>query len=90
MTAARLNALRAVELDPVRRRERLLDVRLAAAVVLAPRVETCEVLLLGLPVPADRLAPVWVAALGLAGAVVLDGALAFRVLGHGPIGGDTR
>ena len=83
--AARLNALVAVELDPVRRRERLADLRLAAAVALAPRLIVCEGLLAGLPVPAKRLDPRWAKALGLKGDVVLDEELALRVNARGPL-----
>jgi hypothetical protein len=82
---ARLEGLAAVELDPVRRRERVLDLRLAAAVFLAPRVEVCEGLLAGAPVPAGRLDPEWVRALALTGDVVLDEALAYRVNAYGPL-----
>jgi hypothetical protein len=85
MTAARLSALAAVELDPVRRRERMLDLRLAAAVALAPRIEIAEGLLAGGGVPARRLDPRLVAELGLRGDVVLDEELALRVVAAGPL-----
>ena len=65
---------------------RLSALRRAAAVALAPRLEVCEALLVGVPVPALRLDPAWVQALGLVGDVVLDAELALRVSGHGPIG----
>ncbi|MCS7007395.1 MAG: hypothetical protein RMM28_09340 [Thermoleophilia bacterium] len=80
----RLEAREAVELDPVRRAERLADVRLAAAVLLAPRLELAEALLVGVPCPAARLEPVLVSALGLERDVVLDEELAWRALAHGP------
>lgn len=83
------NALAAVELDPVRRHERLLDLRLAAAVIISPRIEVCEALLAGVKVPAVRLAPGWIAALDLTGNVTLDEQLALRVAGHGPLLGTT-
>jgi hypothetical protein len=82
---ARLSALLAVELDPVRRRERVLDRRLAAAVLLAPRVEIAEALLAGVAVPARRLDPLLVAELGLRGDVVLVEELALRVVALGPL-----
>jgi hypothetical protein len=85
MSTVRLSALVAVELDPVRRRERVLDVRLAAAVALAPRVEVAEALLAGVAVPARRLDPRLVAELGLRGDIVLDEELALRVVAAGPI-----
>jgi hypothetical protein len=85
MTTTRENALAAVELDPVRRRERVGDLRLAAAVMLAPRIEVCEALLLGVEVPAARLEPAWVRALDLPGEVVLDETLALRVNARGPL-----
>jgi hypothetical protein len=82
---ARLNALLAVEHDPVRRRERLLDLRLAAAVVLADRLEVCEALLAGVPVPASRLDPLCVAAMQLSGDIVLDEELALAVAARRPL-----
>ena len=85
---ARLNAIRAVELDPVRRHERMLDVRLAAAVLLAPRIEIAEALLAGVTVSADRLNP-WFAR-GLRGEVTLTDALALRVNAGKAEGGDGR
>jgi hypothetical protein len=85
MSEARLNALVAVELDPVRRRERIADLRLAAAVTLARKVVVAEALLAGLPVPAARLDPVLVRRLGLAGDVALDEELALRVVAAGPL-----
>jgi hypothetical protein len=84
-TAARLNARAAVEHDPVRRAEHLADLRLAAAICLAPRVIVVEALLAGLDVPAARLVPAWVRELRLAGDIVLDDELALRVVAHGPI-----
>jgi hypothetical protein len=84
-TAARLNALVAVEADPVRRAEILADQRLAAAVELAPRIIVVEALLAGLPVPAQRLDRAWVRELQLDGDVVLDDELALRVLARGPL-----
>jgi len=84
----RMNALLAVECDPVRLHDRLLDRRLAGAVFLAPRVEVCEALVAGIPVPARRLDPAWVKALDLDdGNVVLDVELALQVIGYGPLGG---
>jgi hypothetical protein len=83
--AARLNALVAVELDPVRLRERVGELRLAAAVALAPQLVIAECLLAGAAVPAGRLDPEWVLALDLAGDVVLDYELALRVNAHGPL-----
>jgi hypothetical protein len=82
---ARLNALYAIEHDPVRRHERLLDLRLFAAVLLAPRVDIAEALLLGAAVPAKRLDRRLVSALELAGDVVLDEELAMRVNARGPL-----
>lgn len=83
--SAGVNALLAVELDPVRRRERLGDLRLAAAVRLAPSLVVCEALLGGVGVPARSLDPAWVKALDLAGDVLLDEELALRVNAHGPL-----
>jgi hypothetical protein len=85
--AARANALLAVEHDPVRRHERLGGLRLAAAVLLAGRVEVCEALLAGVPVPASRLCSELVRGLGLEGDVVLDESLSLRVLARGPLNG---
>lgn len=81
----RRNAAIAVDHDPVRRADHLADVRLAAAVILAPRVQVAEALLAGVAVPAQRLAPEWVAALRLDGDVLLDEALALAVMARGPI-----
>jgi len=86
--AARINASVAVELDEVRRRERIADLRLAAAVALAPRVIVVEALMAGLPVPAARLDPAWTQALGLEDDIVLDEPLALKLAAHGPIDGD--
>jgi len=83
--AARMNARLAVELDPVRRGDRVADLRLGAAVCIAPRVEVAEALLLGASVPTSRLDPAWVTALDLDGVVVLDEALAVRIAAHGPL-----
>jgi hypothetical protein len=83
--AARMNAWVAVEADPVRRRERATDLRLAAAVLLAPRLIVCEALLAGVAVPAKRLEQSWAKALKLRGDVVLDDELALRVNAHGPL-----
>ena len=83
--AARLNALVAVEHDPVRRAGLVADQRLAAAVVLTPRVIVAEALLAGVPVAARRLDPEWVRELNLAGDVLLDHGLALRVVARGPI-----
>jgi hypothetical protein len=84
-TACRLSAIVAVEHDPVRRAERLADLRLAAAVTLAPRLIVCEALLAGLEIPAARLVPAWVRELHLQGDIVLDDALALAVVARGPI-----
>ena len=83
--AARLNALRAVELDGPRLRERLLDRRLAAAVLLTDRVEVAEALLAGSEVPVHRLDVRWVRLLDLKGVVRLDEELAVRMAGWGPL-----
>ena len=83
--AVRLNAVRAVEYDPVRRVGRDADLRLGAAIMLAPRIETAEALLAGVGVPAVRLDDGWRKALRLRGEVVLDEALALRVNAHGPL-----
>lgn len=83
MSAVRLNALRAVELDPVRRHVRIGELRVAAAFLLADRVEVCEALLAGVPVPARRLDPAWARELSLEGDIVLDEELALRVSAHG-------
>jgi hypothetical protein len=82
---ARLNAVEALEDDPVRLHERKLDRRLAAAVFLAPRVEIAEGLLAGVPMSARRLDPAWVRVLDLVGDIVLDDELALRVNAHGPL-----
>jgi hypothetical protein len=82
-TAALLNARVAVEHDPVRRHDILVERRLAAAVYLAPRVEVAEALLAGIPVPAERLDPARVRCLALRGSVVLDDALALEVVAAG-------
>lgn len=90
-SGARENALVAVELDDacwawfVPRAERAADVLLAAAVLLAPRVEVCEALLAGVPVPVGRLDALLVRRLQLAGDVLLDARLALRVIAAGPI-----
>ncbi len=84
-TWARLNAARAVEWDPVRRWERLGELRLAAAVALCVRYADCEALLAGASVPASRLDPGLVRQLGLEGAVVLDERLAFEVAARLPL-----
>jgi hypothetical protein len=72
-----------------RQARRRAELRLAAAVLLAPRLVVCEALLAGVPVPAGRLDGRWARALGLADNVVLDDALAFAVAAHGPIGGGS-
>lgn len=82
--AARANALLAVEHDPVRQHDRILDQRLAAAVFLAPSIEACEALLAGVPIPAHRLDPELVRDLRLHGDITLDAELALRVLARGP------
>ena len=88
---ARTNALIAVELDDadwtwfVPRAQRACDVLLAAAVMLAPRVEVCEAMLCGALVRSERLHPAWVQTLALSGDVVLDPLLALRVVAQGPI-----
>lgn len=82
---ARRNAAIAVEVDPVRRADHLADLRLAAAVMLAPCVIACEALLAGIPAPADRLDRAWVRVLHLQGDVVLEEELALRVVAHGPL-----
>lgn len=85
--SVRLNAYVAVADDVVLRASRIDDLRLGAAVMLAPRVEVCEALLAGLPVPADRLDPRWVRRLRLSGDIVLDPELALRVVVCGPMEG---
>jgi hypothetical protein len=55
------------------------------AVVLSPRLEICEALVSGIPVPARRLDFAWVQALDLANDIVLNKELALRVAGHGPL-----
>jgi len=60
--------------------------RLGAAVLLAPRIDVAEDLLLGFPVPRSRLNLGWIRALGLVGPVLLDEELALRVVSHGPLG----
>ena len=67
------------------RRARRADLRLAAAVVLAGRFEVCEALLSGVPVPVRRLHPALADELDLdcSGVVVLDHALALRVVALG-------
>ena len=67
--------------DPV---EEKATQRLWAALVLSPRVEVCEALLAGVPVPARRLDATWRVALRLNGPVVLDEALVLQANGHGP------
>ena len=79
----RMNALAAVELDPVRLHDRWLDVRLAAAVLLAPRVDACEALLAGVTVPTARLDQRLARALELDGPVALDLDLAYRAIAQG-------
>lgn len=85
--SVRLNAYVAVSDDVVLRAQRLADLRLAAAVVLAPRLIVVEALLAGLPVPADRLDRAWVRRLGLRGDILLDPELALRVVAAGAIEG---
>jgi hypothetical protein len=80
-----LNALVAVEDDPVRRHDLLGNRRLGAAVTIAPRIEVAEALLAGLSVSASRLDPRWVTALRLPDEVVLDDELALHVVAHGPL-----
>ena len=84
LPVVRMKAVAAVEHDPVRRYERILDVRLAAAIALAPRIETAEVLLIGAAVPAHRLAPRLRDSLRLEGDVILDLDLAYQVVAQGP------
>ena len=72
----RLNAYVAMADDVVLRAQRLADLRLAAAVVVAPRLIVVEALLAGPPVPADRLDRAWVRRLKLTGDVILTGELA--------------
>lgn len=81
----RWNAIMAVEHDEVRRRDRLSVYRLGAALLLAPTLIVAEALLEGLPVPASRLDPELVQALGLNGPVQLDYPTALRTVAHGPI-----
>jgi hypothetical protein len=83
--ASRLNARLADEVDPVRRADILADRRLAAAVILAPRIIVVEALLAGLRVPAARLDATWVRELHLQGDVLLDDELAVTVVARGPI-----
>ena len=84
---ARLSALAAVELDPIRRRERVADLRLAAAVLLSTHVSVVEALLVGVAVPAVQIYPAWRSALRLAQGkdVVLDETLAMRVIARGSL-----
>ncbi|MDQ3671479.1 MAG: hypothetical protein M3364_03445 [Actinomycetota bacterium] len=89
---ARVSARAAVELDPIRRRERVADLRLAAAVRLAPSVTVAEALLVGVAVPGARLDPAWRTALRLdpGNDIVLDETLAMRVVAHGPLAEPTK
>ena len=97
--AARASARLAVEFDHVRLQaylahaltaERMAALTLAAAVQLAVRVEVCEALLLGVPVPAARLEPRLVRALRLSGEVELDEALVLRVMAYGPLSKERK
>lgn len=80
------SASRAVELDPVRLRERWNDIRLDAAVRIAPTVYVAEVLIAGVPVPAVRLDPRYVRVLALTGLTTLDLVLAHRIVALGLVG----
>ena len=82
-----LDAIRRVIERDRRRAKRAADVRLAAAVMLAGRVEVCEALLFGVAVPVRRLHPSLAAELdlGRSGVVVLNDALALRVTALGPL-----
>jgi hypothetical protein len=68
-----------------RRVRRRAEVRLSAAIELAPRLIVCEALLAGVAVPAHRLDRAWVSALGLKGEVRLSDELAFRVVASLPL-----
>jgi hypothetical protein len=84
---ARLNALLAVELDPVRRHEHVADLRLTAAVLLAPRVAVAEALLEGVAIPGCCIDVAWRTTLGLGNQVVLDEPLALAVVAAAPLKG---
>lgn len=64
--------------------------RLWAAVVIARRVEVCEALLAGVPVPATRLDRRWHQKLKLREDVVLDEAFVLAVNGIGPLEEEKR
>lgn len=81
----RWNAIVAVEDDPVRRWERQIDLRLGAAVMLAPTLIVAEALLTGVSVPAHRLNPETVQALHLEGDITLTDQLALLVVAYGPL-----
>ncbi len=83
-TEARWNARIAAELDPVRRAERLGELRLAAGIALAPTYVLAEALLSGVPVPAERLDEHLVRELGLEGDVHLDDHVAIAVVARLP------
>ena len=77
---ARLNAVVAIELDVVGRRERVADYRLAGrGVLLAPSLVVAEALMAGIGVRATCLDVEWRAALRLRVTIVLDEALALAV-----------
>ena len=90
-TDCRANAVLAVELDDadwswfVPRPQRCADVQLAAAILLAPRIEICEALLAGVPVPAERIDRTLARRLDLRGDVELDARLSLRVVALGPL-----
>jgi len=80
-----MNALVAVELDRMRRHERVADLRLSAGVLLAPTLVVAEALLAGVGVPASCLDVKWVTALELEGLVALDEHLALKVVASAPL-----
>jgi hypothetical protein len=94
VNATCFNATLAVEFDHVRLErlhavsltaERLAEIRLSAAVCIAPTIAAAEALLCGVPVHVDRLDRGYVRALSLTGDVVLDDELALRVNARGPL-----
>lgn len=76
---------REIRLERADAAERRWTTRLWAAVLLSPTLSICEALVSAVPVPARRLEPAWVRALGLTGDVVLDEALVLRMNACGPV-----